>query len=172
MGLMASYITGVSIVYSTFCSGADQRQHQRSVSLAFVRGIHRWPVNSPHKGPVTWKMFQFDDVIMCAWNWLRARTLISVLVCFLSWKTPPMATILWDWNSKWYNEQICYNVFKALTISYVLRICSPWRKAVAHNIRNRITVEEMFMLALAHISSRVCFRDQPLNFQFLCSKQE
>ena len=29
-----------------------------------VRGIHRWPVYSPHKGPVTWKMFPFDDVIM------------------------------------------------------------------------------------------------------------
>ena len=28
-------------------------------------GIHRWPVNSPHKGPVTRKMFLFDDVIMC-----------------------------------------------------------------------------------------------------------
>ena len=27
-------------------------------------GIHRGPVNSPHKGPVTRKMFPFDDVIM------------------------------------------------------------------------------------------------------------
>ena len=34
------------------------------MSLAFVRGIDRWPVNSPHKGPVTRKMFPFDDVIM------------------------------------------------------------------------------------------------------------
>ena len=40
------------------------RKHQSSASLAFVRGIHRWPVNSPHKGPVTRKMFLFDDVIM------------------------------------------------------------------------------------------------------------
>ena len=44
--------------------GADQRKHQSPVSLAFVRGIHRWPVNSPDKGPVTRKMFPFDDVIM------------------------------------------------------------------------------------------------------------
>ena len=57
-------ITGVSIVYSTVCSGADQRKHQSSASLAFVRGIHRRPVNSSHKGPVTRKMFPFDDVIM------------------------------------------------------------------------------------------------------------
>ena len=45
-------------------SGADQRKHQSSASLAFVLGIHRWPVKSPHKGPVTRKMFSFDDVIM------------------------------------------------------------------------------------------------------------
>ena len=44
--------------------GTDQRKHRSSASLAFVRGIHRWPVNSPHKGPVTWKMFPFDDFIM------------------------------------------------------------------------------------------------------------
>ena len=45
-------------------SGADQRKKQSSASLAFVRGIHRGPVNSPHKWPVTLKMFPFDDVIM------------------------------------------------------------------------------------------------------------
>ena len=39
-------------------------KHQSSVSLAFVRGIHRSPVNSSHKGPVTRIMFPFDDVIM------------------------------------------------------------------------------------------------------------
>ena len=64
MGTMASQITSFTIVYSTVYSGADQRKHQRSASLAFVRGIHRGPVNSPHKWPVTRKMFPFDDVIM------------------------------------------------------------------------------------------------------------
>ena len=69
MSMMASQITGVSIVYSTICSGADQRKHQSSASLAFVRGIHRWPVNSPHKRPVMRKMFLFDDVIMQYFSW-------------------------------------------------------------------------------------------------------
>ena len=64
MGAMASQITTVSIVYSTVCWVPDQRKHQNSASLAFVRGIHRWPVNSPYKGPVTRKM-SFDGVIMC-----------------------------------------------------------------------------------------------------------
>ena len=41
-----------------------KEKHQSSTSLAFVRGIHRWPVNSPHKWPVTRKMLPFDDVIM------------------------------------------------------------------------------------------------------------
>ena len=64
MATIASQITSLNIVYSTVYSGADQRKHQSSASLAFVRGIHRWPVNSPHKWPVTRKMFPFDDVIM------------------------------------------------------------------------------------------------------------
>ena len=64
MSTMASQIISLTIIYSTVYSGADQRKHQNSASLAFVRGIHREPVNSPHKGPVTRKMFPFDDVIM------------------------------------------------------------------------------------------------------------
>ena len=63
MSTIASQITSLTIV-STVYSGADQRKHQSSASLAFVWGIHRGPVNSPHKWPVTRKMFPFDDVIM------------------------------------------------------------------------------------------------------------
>ena len=64
MGSMASQITSLTIVYSAVYSGADQRKHQSPASLAFMRGIHMSPVNSPHKWPVTRKMFPFDDVIM------------------------------------------------------------------------------------------------------------
>ena len=64
MSYTASQITGISIVCSAIFSGADQRKHQISTSLAFVWGIHRWLNNSPHKGPITWKMFPFDNVIM------------------------------------------------------------------------------------------------------------
>ena len=71
MTTMASQITSLTIVYSTVYSGADQRKHQSSASLAIVRGIHRWPVNSPHKWPVTRKMFPFDDVIM--WSISKPR---------------------------------------------------------------------------------------------------
>ena len=64
MGMIASQITSLTIVYSIANSGADQRKHQSFASLAFVRGIHRRQVNSPHKWPVTRKKFPSDDVIM------------------------------------------------------------------------------------------------------------
>ena len=76
MSMMVSQITSVSIVYHLFwprwqktsklrvTGHCDDRKYQSSASLAFVRGIHRWPVNSPHKGPVMQKMLPFDDVIM------------------------------------------------------------------------------------------------------------
>ena len=64
MSAVASQITSLTIVCSMVYSGADQRKHESSASLAFVRGIHRGPVNSPYKWPVTRKMFSFDDVIM------------------------------------------------------------------------------------------------------------
>ena len=43
--------------------GVDQRKHQSSASPGLCAG-NLWPVNFPHKGPVTRKMFPFDDVIM------------------------------------------------------------------------------------------------------------
>ena len=67
MSTMESQITSLTIFYSTAYSGADQRKHQNSASLAFVWGIHRGPVNSTHKWSAKRKMFPFDDVIM---RWL------------------------------------------------------------------------------------------------------
>ena len=64
MGAIVTQITSLMIVYSTVYSDADQRKHKSAASQASVRGIHRGPVNSPHKWPVTRKMFPFDNVIM------------------------------------------------------------------------------------------------------------
>ena len=87
MGGMASQITSLTIVYWTIHSGADQGKHQSSESLAFVREIQRWPVNSPHKGPVTRKVFPFDDVSMAAHgllpSWHRNIPHIYVYWCQL-----------------------------------------------------------------------------------------
>ena len=76
MTTIASQITSLTIVYSTVYSCADQSKHQSSASLAFVWGIHQGLVNSPHKWPVTRKMFPFDDVIM-----LRRSVDCSLHIC-------------------------------------------------------------------------------------------
>ena len=64
---MASQMTGVLIVCLTVCSGADLRKHQSSASLAFVRGIYRWQVDSSHKGPVM-RIFFIDDFTVINYN--------------------------------------------------------------------------------------------------------
>ena len=64
MGSMVSQITSLTIGNSAVYSAADQRKHQSSASLAAVRGIHQWPLGSPHKWPETRKMFPFDDDVM------------------------------------------------------------------------------------------------------------
>ena len=96
MTTMASQITSLTVVYSIVYSGADQRKHQSSASLAFVWGIHRWPVNSPVTGE-TRKMFPFDDVIMIRptlipWDpWCRSWCNTSLwwfAVTFLDCKCP------------------------------------------------------------------------------------
>ena len=98
MGATASQITTVSSVYSTVCSGADKRKHQSSASLATVRGIHPSPVNSPHKRPVTRKLFPFDDVIMEPKINLYDCYLVEVHTFFLP--CPLLAFIQWSWNYK------------------------------------------------------------------------
>ena len=88
MGTMASQVTSLTIVYSTVYLGTDQRKHQSLASLALVRGIHRSPVNSPHKGPVTRKMFPFHHVIPQHNQTMYTHFAIyctHVTLCMISW---------------------------------------------------------------------------------------
>ena len=102
MGTIASKITSLKIVYSTVYSGAEQRKPQSSASLAFVRGIHLWPVNSPHKWPVTRKMLPFDDVIMFYHYSNAITSLYGVLfwftLCCLQIKWRVMGTFNTNWS--------------------------------------------------------------------------
>ena len=77
MSAIASQITSLTIVYSTVYSAADQRKHQSSASLAFVRGNHRGPVNSPHKWPVT---RSFDVSV-----WWRHHVIIKRVIYWIYW---------------------------------------------------------------------------------------
>ena len=90
ISVISTQITGVSIVCSTVCSGTDQRKHQSCASLTFMRVIHRWLMDSPHKGPVTRKMFPFDDVTLSTRPWYNRFTAYHRLVrcrvdCFTRW---------------------------------------------------------------------------------------
>ena len=105
MGVIASQITSLTIVYSTVYSGEDQSKQQSSESLAFVWGIHRGPANSPHKCPVTRKIFPFDDVIM---HWCQPQNDEYSFNAFLS--------ILGECKYIW------------LLCEISLRCFSPWNK--------------------------------------------
>ena len=111
MTMLASQITSLTVVYSIVYSGVNQRKHQSSASLAFVREIHRGPVNFPHKWPVTRKMFPFDDVIMI---WIKTKsddgTCAQVLYTLKPLrKHPNVDTWLWCFGRRVYNvHDICF----------------------------------------------------------------
>ena len=99
MTTIASQITSLTIVYSIVYSDTDQRKYQSSASLAFVRGIHRGPVNSAHKWPVTRKMFPFDDVIMRGNHTTVPEPVKqSCRICVLTLDTNPRQTLRWRHN--------------------------------------------------------------------------
>ena len=111
---MASEITSLTIVYSTVYSGTDQRKHQSSASLAFVWGIHRWPVNSPHKWPVARKMFSLDDVIMDVMR-----------LCIFIWKSP-------EFRGKWNGNYRCAWKPKEHIGRVDMRIGKVWHCTALH----------------------------------------
>ena len=131
MGAIASQITSLIIVYSTVYSDADQRKHQSSASLAFVWGIHRGPVNSPHKWPVTRKMLPFDDVIMrpsCVKDYVHGSPFI-VFCCgcvTIDLPTPFRVTSLV--RCQWSNSEEHENSDQMMTSSNgnIFRVTGHW----------------------------------------------
>ena len=93
-GAIAPQITSLTIVYSTVYSDADQRKHQNSASLAFVRGIHRGPVNSPHKWPVTRKIIPFDDSSWYICNSPMDTSCNDIVIVTSKWRRDVVITLL------------------------------------------------------------------------------
>ena len=121
-------IIGVSSVYSTVCSGVDQRKYQSSAVLAFVRGIHRWPLNSAHKGKVIRKMFPFSSCTDTHWGcWSAAKGILwntSRQLCknrFTKQREPMEVffRILLDIQHWWYT---CHTYLTTLCHVYI--VCS------------------------------------------------
>ena len=104
------------------------RKYQSSMSLAFVRRIHRWPVNFPHKGPVTRKMFPFDHVIMKIHNCIRNETAITGThnQCYLPGRRD---NFLSEWAHLWKETEINIktshevNFWALLHYLFLLLIC-------------------------------------------------
>ena len=94
MSVMASQITSLTIADSTVYSGTYERKYQSSALLAFMRGIHRWLLNFPHKGPVTRKMFSIDDVIMIC-SFFRIRCLLGIIII----TSGSASTVIIKWKS-------------------------------------------------------------------------
>ena len=77
MNSMASQITSHWNLCSAVCSGSHQIKHQSSASLAFVRVIHRWPVDSLHKEPAVRNVFigwRHDEPAELRLPWLPPAT--------------------------------------------------------------------------------------------------
>ena len=104
--------------YSIVCSGADQRKHQSSASLAFVRGIHRWPVNSPHKGPVMQKVFPFHGAIMH-----KIVTLGTMGKIDTGAKPQQNPTKREPWCTVWYKHVSFVMVYFCYHQSYIVSRC-------------------------------------------------
>ena len=73
MTMIASQITSLTVVYSTVYSDTDQRKHQSSASLAFVRGIHRDRWIPRTKGQLRGKCFHLmtSSCHVMAWLWIN-----------------------------------------------------------------------------------------------------
>ena len=113
MGAITSQITSVTTIYSTVHSDADQRKNQSSASLAFVRGIHRRPVNSPHKCPVMRWMIPFDNGIMVTpvVAWLTSHWTPNVEYNELhAWKNGPVTREMFPCHDFFMPCDVNYNV--------------------------------------------------------------
>ena len=130
MGAMASQITSFRIVYSTVYSGADHTKPQISASLAFVGEIHQWPVDSPHKGPLNWKIFPFDYTIMhSCLNFSNNLVILKLLLKFsmsnyITQKTMDIITSYWG---KYYASE---NKLKEFTSLFRLLLIINWWRGV------------------------------------------
>ena len=129
MGTNASQIASLPIVYSTVYSGAGQRKHQSSASLAFVWGIHRRPVNSPHKWPVTRKMFPFDDVIGSS----AGRCSHRLFLHFPPINIPLYLTIRWD------SAMLILGYHRSANCIWNRRTCVRWMCIILINRHQGLT---------------------------------
>ena len=106
MATVASQITSLNIVYSTVYSGADQRKHQSSASLAFVWGIHRYRWIPRTKGQLRGKCFH---LMTSSWRWL-----FMDMRLFCTRPSTTIVMILTHWPREM-GSNFKYIIFKLIT---------------------------------------------------------
>ena len=143
--------------------GADQIKDQSSASLAFVRGIHRWPLSSPHKGPVTRKMFPFDDVKMIMQNCSQAlnsyderhKGVITSLLVMLWWDCVQ--------NVSFFDYLLCFlcNTWSCMHLTDPSRHMWPrgyiWNSSYHHDKMGYINLSHCCYHHYSHLSEGIVF---------------
>ena len=132
MGAMASQITSLMIVYSTVYQTQIKENIKAARHWPFMWVIHRWPVNSPHKWPVTRKMFPFHDVIMW-WIMFIDEHKLNLRLC------------LWSSNLQSKNVTLCKQFGRRRLIISYIGLCNThsrtpfWHRSVLLRLTSEVT---------------------------------
>ena len=146
---MASQTTSLTTLYSTVYSGTDERKHQSYASLAFVRGIHRWPANSPNKRPVTRKMFP-----SCTPPTYRHPFIPTYQSCVgrsIMWIHPSISSPIF-WHRGFYHRIFAtslylFSIYKILVLAFSLVLLTTVFRALTYWMsRNEVAT------AVSHVS--------------------
>ena len=152
--VMMSVMTGVRIVYSTPCSGVNQRKPQSSASLTCVKGIHQWLGNSPREGPVTRKMFPFDDVVI----------LVSSLMLF--WTSCWTYTVVERFQTPWRSYDVIVPVRRTselgLTASAPLLLWWEFSFYLVFKSSQSYSCGNVFMYQFCFVRSCHYFTHEPM----------
>ena len=84
-------------LHNSLCEPTSTK-HQSPRYWPFVGGIHRLPVNSTHKRPVTRKKLPFDDVIMEGLWYVKGFPWNFIMTEFMSLVLGPLLLMWVDFN--------------------------------------------------------------------------
>ena len=133
-----------------FVQAHRSKKHRSSVSLAFARGFHRWPVDSHHKKPITWKMLPFDEAILVEhilarfWHivaWTRGCVLRFLLADKITKRLCPKMT------TDYYRQISNIRLTKSQNLNVFL--CSSWLLSHWSQVSSRKCLSALLQLYLS-----------------------
>ena len=153
MGAIASQITSLTIVYSTVYSDADQRKHQISASLAFVRAG-----NSPGTGEFPAQIASIAENVSIWWrhhaefcmrSHEKGRNQLKnvIYICNFPWKKKMRKQF-----ESWSKLTVCKAQNASLLPRSILEIAYAWLMAYIYVI---ILITEKYFLAVISVKSNM-----------------